>query len=179
MDSRTTDALDNAAGHKIGAGYTSQLTRRLPIDSRFVSHIEFVNQGTAQQRSQTSSSDHLKGQVADRQCPLTKCWPPPQMNWKPTPPEPNGSELFIVINSNILTFISSTWTMRWWTCPTGSCEGLVTQKNPRTLPKKIQKKRKNPKKSEKYKDFLGDLKSAYLIWDWTTPRIQCLNPFYL
>ena len=66
MDSRTTDALDNAAGHKIGAGYTSQLTRRLAIDSRFVSHIEFVNQGTAQQRSQTSSSDHLKGQVADQ-----------------------------------------------------------------------------------------------------------------
>ena len=51
------------------------------------------------------------------------------------------------------------------------CEGLFTQKNPRTPPKKIRKK------SKKSKDFFEDLKSVYLIWEWTTTRFQCLNPF--
>ena len=96
-------------------------------------------------------------------------------------------------------------------------EGLFTQKNPRTTPKKSPK---NPKKSKdffedlkiripyvgvnnssnsvfksffiykflvhekkfrkiqkipkKSKDFFNDLKSVHLIWERTTPRIQCL-----
>ena len=50
-------------------------------------------------------------------------------------------------------------------------EGLFTQKNPRTSPQKIRKKFK------KFMDFFEDLKSVHLIWEWTTPRIQCLNPF--
>ena len=33
------------------------------------------------------------------------------------------------------------------------------------------------KKSKKSKDFFEDLKSVHLIWEWTTPRIHCLNPF--
>ena len=41
-------------------------------------------------------------------------------------------------------------------------------------PKKIRKIRNKLKKS---KDFCEDLKSAHLIWEWTTLRIQCLNPF--
>ena len=33
-----------------------------------------------------------------------------------------------------------------------------------------------PKKSKKIQWFFDDLKSVYLIWEWTTPRFQCLNP---
>ena len=52
-------------------------------------------------------------------------------------------------------------------------EGLFTRKNPRTPPKKIRNK------SKKSKDFFEDLKSVHHIWEWTTPRIQCLNPFLI
>ena len=52
--------------------------------------------------------------------------------------------------------------------------GLFTQKKSSYTPQKNRKK--NPKKSE---DFFEDIKSVYLIWEWTTPRIQCLNPFLI
>ena len=47
-------------------------------------------------------------------------------------------------------------------------EELFTRKNPRTPPNKIRKKSK---------DFFEDEKSVNIIWEWTTPRIQCLHPF--
>ena len=46
--------------------------------------------------------------------------------------------------------------------------GVVHSKNPRTPPNKIRKKSK---------DFFEDEKSVNIIWEWTTPRIQCLHPF--
>ena len=49
--------------------------------------------------------------------------------------------------------------------------GCSLKKIPRTPPKKSKKK------SQKSKDFFEDLKSIQLIWEWTTPRIQCKNPF--
>ena len=44
-------------------------------------------------------------------------------------------------------------------------EGFFTQKNPRTLPKKIRKIRKIRKKIQKILAFFEDLKSVYLIWE--------------
>ena len=44
-----------------------------------------------------------------------------------------------------------------------STEGLFTQKNPRTTPKNKCKSEKNPKNP----------------WEWTTPRIHCLNNFFI
>ena len=40
-----------------------------------------------------------------------------------------------------------------------------------------KKSEKSEIKSRKSKDFLQELKTVYLIWEWTTPRIQCLNTF--
>ena len=53
-------------------------------------------------------------------------------------------------------------------------EGLFTQKSSYTPPKNPQNPKQNPKK---FKDFFEDLKSVHLIWERTTPRIQCLKPF--
>ena len=63
-----------------------------------------------------------------------------------------------------------------------SCEGFFTPKN-LAPPKKSRKIRinlkypKNLKKSKKPRDFFEDSNSVHLIWEWTTPRIQWLNPF--
>ena len=70
----------------------------------------------------------------------------------------------------MLTCESGTAIIKIWDVP----EGLFTQKNPRTPRKKIRKIRK---KSKRYKNFFEDLKSVQLIWECTTPRFQCLNPF--
>ena len=84
----------------------------------------------------------------------------------------------------------------------GQTEGFFTQKNPRTPPKKSEKSKdssnsvfksffnhkipvhqkkisKNPYNLhiKKSKGFFWGSKIPYLIWEWTTPRFQCLNPF--
>ena len=42
------------------------------------------------------------------------------------------------------------------------------------------KNSKNPRKTPKNsKDFFEDLKSVHLIWEQTTPRLQCLNRFFI
>ena len=47
-------------------------------------------------------------------------------------------------------------------------QGVVHSKKILVHPKKIWKKSKN---------FFEDLKSAHIVWEWTTPRFQCSNPF--
>ena len=54
--------------------------------------------------------------------------------------------------------------------------GVVHSKKSSYTPKKNSKYRKKSKKSQ---DFFEDFKSVHLIWEWTTPRIQYLNPFSL
>ena len=54
--------------------------------------------------------------------------------------------------------------------PSATTQGLFTQKNP--------KDPKNPNKIQRIQGiFFKDLKSVYIIWEWTTPRFQRLNPF--
>ena len=75
---------------------------------------------------------------------------------------------------------------RTWSIATDCCSLISTKyllKFKRVLLKKIfvhpQKKiRKIRKKSEKTQGFfVEDLTSVHLIWEWTTPRFKCLNPF--
>ena len=57
---------------------------------------------------------------------------------------------------------------------TSQCESAKGQIPRGSSLKKILRTKKDSKNSL---NFLEDLKSVYIIWEWTTPRIQCLNPF--
>ena len=54
--------------------------------------------------------------------------------------------------------------------------GVVHSKKLSYTPKQNPKNsKKNPKKIQGF--FFEDFKFVHLIWEFTTPRIQCLNPF--
>ena len=59
----------------------------------------------------------------------------------------------------------------------------LTDRLTRSFSLKKNPRKKNPKISKrihKIKEFLfEDLKFVYLFWKWTTPRFQCLNPFFI